>query len=38
MSGHRVNSVPSGTHTFIVTALYANGAPAGSTTVTAVIP
>lgn len=38
LGGHVVNTVPSGTHSFTVTALYANGAPAGSTTVTAVVP
>ena len=37
-SYHDVIPVPSGTHTFTVTALYANGAPAGLTTVTAVVP
>lgn len=37
-SYHDVIPVPRGTHTFTVTALYANGAPAGLTTVTAVVP
>jgi hypothetical protein len=37
-NSHNVRSVPSGTHTFTVTALYSNGAPAGSNTVTAVVP